>query len=218
MRSLLNRKAGTIACGTHSACATLILLIVPLVGCTWGARKQAAAPPPTPKPAAVQPPAPDEPLSIAQTAVTLPPEQPVNPDAIPKVQAAPEAPAPEKVEAPPAPRTARRSTAGPPKPPEPESEPEVSPTPAVQEQAPIQPILGGDERKRIQGDVEARKREINEKLSRAKGHLSEHDQSQVDRIQSFLAQCAQAEQRGDYSQADALSLRALVLAQGLQIE
>ena len=142
----------------------------------------------------------------------------VNPDAIPKVQVAQETPVPEKTEPPPAPRVARRSAAGPPKQPEPEPEVEAPPTPAVQEQAPIQPILSGDEQKKIQGIIDGRKREINDKLSRAKGHLSDHDQSQVDRIQSFLAQCAQAEQRGDYSQADALSLRAFVLAQGLQIE
>jgi hypothetical protein len=217
MRSLLSREAGSIACGTHGACAALLLLIAPLVGCTLGASKQAAAPPP-PKPAAVQPPAPDEPLSIPQTAVTLPAAQMVNPDAIPKVQVAQETPVPEKTEPPPAPRVARRSAAGPPKQPEPEPEVEAPPTPAVQEQAPIQPILSGDEQKKIQGIIDGRKREINDKLSRAKGHLSDHDQSQVDRIQSFLAQCAQAEQRGDYSQADALSLRAFVLAQGLQIE
>ena len=200
----------------RSACATFLLLIVPLVGCTLGASKQAAVPPP-PKPAAVQPPAPDPPLSIPQTAVTLPSPQLVNPDAIPEVQTAEEAPAPEKTEAPPAPRAPRRTAAGPPKP-EPEPETEAPPTPAVQEQAPIQPILSGDEQKRIKGAIEARRGEIAEKLNRAKRRLSSHDQPLVDRINSFLAQCDQAEQRGDYSQADALSERALILARELQGE
>jgi hypothetical protein len=199
----------------RSACATL-LLIVPLVGCTLGASKQAAVPPP-PKPAAVQPPAPDPPLSIPQTAVTLPSPQWVNPDAIPKVQTAQESPAPEKTEVPPTPRASRRTAAGPPKP-EPEPEPEAPPIPAVQEQAPIQPILSGDEQKRIQDAIEARKREIDDKLGRVKRNLSSHDKSLVERINSFLAQCAQAEQRGDYSQADALSERALILARELQSE
>src|ERR1017187_9235574 len=112
MRSLLHDQragSGREGCGPmsrdaarRSVCATL-LLIVPLVGCTLGASKQAAVPPP-PKPAAVQPPAPDPPLSIPQTAVTLPSPQLVNPDAIPKVQTAQESSAPAKTEAPPAPR------------------------------------------------------------------------------------------------------------------
>jgi hypothetical protein len=88
----------------------------------------------------------------------------------------------------------------------------------VQEQAPIQPILSADEQKRIQGAIEARRREIDDKLGRVKGHSSSHDKSLVERINSFLAQCAQAEQRGDYSQADALSERALILARELQGE
>jgi len=191
----------------------LILLIAPLLGCTLGAHKQAATPPP-PKPAAVQPPAPEPQLSIPQTAVTLPSPQPVNPDAIPPAQPAPAA-APEKTEAPAAPRASRRA-AGPPKP-EAETETEA-PAPAVQEQAPLQPIVSGNEQKRIEAAIETRKHEINDKLARAKGHLSRHDESLVDRIKSFLAQCDQAEQRGDYSQADSLSERALILARELQGE
>jgi hypothetical protein len=200
----------------------LILLVVPLVGCMLHASKQAATPPP-PKPAAVQPPAPEAPLSIPQTAVTLPSPQWVNPDAIPKVQVAQELPAPGKTEAPPAPHAPKHSAAAPPKPePEPEAETPAPaappPAPAVQEQAPIQPILSADQQKHIQSTIETRKREIEEKLGHAKGGLSSHDKSLVERIQSFLAQCGQAELRGDYSQADALSERALVLARELQGE
>jgi hypothetical protein len=88
----------------------------------------------------------------------------------------------------------------------------------VQEQAPIQPILSGEEQKRIRDAIEARKREISEKLGHAKAHLSSHDQSLLDRIKTFLAQCGEAEGRGDYSQADALSERALILARELQGE
>jgi hypothetical protein len=195
----------------------LLLWMAPLVGCMLGAGKQAAVPPP-PQPVAIQPPAPDPPLSIPQTAVTLPELQPFNPDAIPKVQTIQESPAPEKTEPPPAPRAPKRAATVPPKPePEPETEP-PTPTPAVPEQAPIQPILSGDEQKKIQGDIDARKREIDEKLGRAKRNLSSHDKSLMERINSFLAQCAQAEQRGDFAQAGALSERALILAQELQVE
>ena len=192
------------------------MLVVPLAGCTLGLGKRTAVATP-PAPAAVPPPAPEPPLSIPQTAVTLPDPQPLNPDAIPKVQTAQQVPAPGKAEAPPVPRTARRSAAAPPKP-EPEPEADTPPAPAQPEQAPIQPILSGDEQKRIQNAIDARKKEIAEKLVRAKGHLSEHDQSLVDRIHSFLSQCEDAAQRSDLSQADALSERALILARELQVE
>ena len=197
--------------------AVLILAIVPLVGCTLGASKQAAVPPP-PSPAAVQPPAPEAPpLSIPQTAVTLPGYQEVNPDAIPQVTTA-QVPAPEKPETPPAAiRTKPRIAAGPPKP-EPEDEPETPAAPAVPEQAPIQPILTGEEQKKIQDAIDVRKRQIDEKLNRAKVHPSSHDQPLVERIRSYQEQCAEAEKRAAFAQADALSDRALILARELQGE
>jgi hypothetical protein len=197
-------------------CAVLALLIVPLVGCTLGAAKRAAVPPP-PSPVAVQPPAPDQPLSIPQTAVTLPGYQEVNPDAIPQVATA-QASAPEKPETPPpAPHTKARSTVASSKSVI-DDEPEVPPPPAVQENTPIQPILTGDEQKRIQDSIDARRREIDERLKRAKGQSSNHDQPLVERILSFMTQCADAEKRADYAQADALSERALILARELQSE
>jgi len=195
---------------------SLVLLIVPLAGCTLGASKQAAAPLP-PKPAAVQPPAPDPPLSIPQTAVVLPSPQPINPDAIPPVPQP--TPVQEKTEAPPATKAKSHIPAGTTKAgQDTDPEPEAPPTPVVQESAPIQPILSGIEQKRIQDAIGMRKREIAGKLGRAKGGLSIQDRSLVDRIQSFLKQCDDAEKRSDYSQADALSERALVLARELQVE
>jgi hypothetical protein len=195
----------------------LILLIVPLAGCILGPTKQAALPPP-PKPAAVQPPAPEQPLSIPQTAVLLPSPQPVNPDAIPPpVPAAPAAP-PVKSDPPAAAQKSHRAATPVKSDPEPEAEPEAPPAaPVVQEQAPIQPILSGEEQKRIHNDIEGRKHTVAERLTHAK-HLSPHDLSQVERIHSFLLQCDDAEKRGDYSQADALSQRALILSQELQVE
>jgi hypothetical protein len=189
--------------------------MVTLAGCNLGAPKQAAAPPP-PKPAAVQPPAPDPQLSIPQTAVTLPGAQPVNPDAIPPVQTA-QTPAPPKPD-PATPVRASRHTAAVQQKSDPEPETETAPGPAAQEQAPIQPILGPDEQKKIHDTIDGRRREIEGMLSHAKARLSSHDKSLVERIHSFLGQCTQAEQRGDYSQADALSQRALILAQELQRE
>ena len=198
------------------ACATLLGLMVALAGCTLGLGKRRAVAPP-PAPAAVQPPAPDLPLSIPQTAVTLPNPQPVNTDAIPTLQAAQQSPAPGKTEAPPAPRALRRSAAVPPKP-DPEPEAETPPAPAPPEQPAIRPILSGDEQKRIRNVIDARKKEIAEKMSHVKGRLSESNQSLVDRINSFLEQCDEAERRSDYSQADELSVHALVLAGELRLE
>jgi F0F1-type ATP synthase membrane subunit b/b' len=88
----------------------------------------------------------------------------------------------------------------------------------MQEQAPIRPILTGDEQKRIQTAIDSRNREIADRLARAKGRSSSQEQTLVDRIKTFMAQCDQAKQRGDYSQADALSERALILARELQGE
>jgi hypothetical protein len=194
----------------------LILLIVPLASCTMGTKKQAVTPPP-PKPAAVQAPAPEAPLSIPQTSVVLPPKQEFNPDAIPKVPVAQETPAPEKTEVAPAARVSRRAPVAAPKA-EPEPETETPPAPAVQEQAAIQPILSGDQQKKIKAAIADRRREISDKIDRPNKHLSVHDNSLVERIKSFLEQCGQAELRGDYSQADALSERAAVLARELQGE
>jgi hypothetical protein len=182
-------------------CAAFVLLIVPLAGCTLGAPKQAAVPP-APKPAVVQAAAPDPPLSIPQTAVTLPDLQKVSPDAIPTAQAA-APPVPEKTEAPAPPHASRHAAAGPSSPPkaaDSEPEAEAPPVQAVQEQAPIQPIMKDDEQKKIKNDIDAQ------------------NQSLVDHILSFLAQCEVAAARGDYSQADSLSERALVLAREIQIE
>jgi hypothetical protein len=222
MRSQFSRETSVLRsrdAARSSACATLLLMTMALAGCMLRANKQADAPPP-PKPAAVQPPAPEQPLSISQTSVTLPDPQEVNPEAIPKAPAVQEVPAPGKTDPPPVPRATRRAATGPPKQeadPEPEAPP---PTPAVLEQAPIQPILSGDAVKKIQSAIGDRKKEIADKVSRAraKGRLSTHEQSLVDHIQSFLEQCDQAGLRNDYSQADALSERAVILARELQVE
>lgn len=189
----------------------LIILLVPLAACTLGTKKQAATPPP-PHPPAVQAPVQEAQLSIPQTSVTLPGEQKFNPDAIPKVpaQVAP----PEKTEAAPAPRVSRRIPAGPQRP-DPETETEAPAPPAVPAKAPLQPMLGDEEQRNYKVAIEKRKKEIADRVRLAKGRLSEHDKSIEQRIDSFLAQCEEAEKRGDYSQADSLSERAAVLARDL---
>ena len=193
------------------ASGILLFMLVVLAGCVHN-RHQAAVPP-TPQPVAEQKPEPEPQLSIPQTVVHLPAAQPVNPDAIPPVPAGPP-PAPEKAGTSVPPRPARR--ASPPK--QAETEAESPPATTAQEPAPFQPILSAEEQRRLQGAIEVRRREIDGRLVRAKGHLSDHDKSLVDRINSFLTLSAQAAQRGDYTQADALSERALILARELQVE
>ena len=208
-----SREARARGSGAWFGCGLVFLCLMELAGCTLRGQKQAVAPPP-PKPAVVQPPAPEPQLSIPQTVVQLPSAQPVNPDAIPPAPVGPP-PAAEKAETTIAPKPARR--ASPPKPVETEAEAPAA-APAVEEPAPFQPILSGEEQKRLQGAIETRKREIDERLTRAKGRLSDHDRTLVDRINSFLTLSAKAAQRGDYTQADALSERALILARELQVE
>jgi len=188
----------------------IILLIVPLAGCTLGAKKQTVVPPPpAPQPTT------EPQLSVPQTSVVLPSPQPVNPDAIPPLETA-QKPAPEKPEgsSTPARRVARRPATA-----RPEAEPEADTPPAPPpEQPAIQPIMSAEEQRRIQGAIEARRREIADWMTRAKGHPSDHNVSLVERIKSFLTQSEEAEKRGDYAQADALSERAVILAKELQVD
>ena len=50
------------------------------------------------------------------------------------------------------------------------------------------------------------------------GEHADNDKTLVDRIKSSLNLADEAEKRGDYTQADALLQRALVLAQELKVE
>lgn len=199
---------------------SVLLMAVLLTGCSLRGRKQAAVPPP-PKPAAQQP-APEPQLSIPQTSVNLPAAQSVNPGAIPpappvqqtteeKADAAPDTKKPVRRAGPPAGAT------------KPEPEPEQAPPPpaetVVVEQPPFQPILSSAEEKRLQDAIAERRRDIAGRLARAKGgRLSDHDQSLIDRINSFLRLSADAAERRDYTQADALCERAQILARELQVE
>jgi hypothetical protein len=140
------------------------------------------------KPLAASQPAP---LSIPQTQVALPLAQPLNPDALP-------------AEVPATPRPARRPA-----------------TPAAAqppEQRPaVQAIVPAQEQKRLKDSAQARKREVRATLTRVAGRrLSAADRDLVKRIEFFLAQSDQAEQRGDMSHADAFAQGAQDLAQGLQ--
>jgi hypothetical protein len=123
----------------------------------------------------------------------LPPEQPLNPDALP-------------VEALPAPvrRPAPAVTAKP-------------ATPAPVERPAIQAIVPAQEQKRLKDSADSRKKEVRATLAKMSSRrLSAGDQDLMKRIQFFLTQSDDAERRGDMSQADAFAQRAQDLAKGWQ--
>jgi hypothetical protein len=203
----------------------VVCLIVVLAGCTLRASKQPAIPPaPQPDPAATQ--AAEVTLSIPQTSAHLPSPQELNPAAIPPEQAPQHPGETEKAEAPP-PKNAPPRTPGPRvKPVEttgtPSESAESVPTepvaaPAASAPAPFQPIISSEQQTQLKNAIAQRKREIANLLTKA-GEHGGNDQKLIDLIRSFLKLSEEADQRSDYTQADALSQRALNLAQDLKIE
>jgi hypothetical protein len=161
-------------------------------------------------------------LSVPQTQVTLPPEQPLNPEAL--VDDQPPAPPPPAAPAPPPPTLpvtpavappVRRSApvvAAQPAPPPPEAT-----APAPVERPAIQALVPAQEQKKLKDSAEARKKEVRATLTRmASRRLNATDQDLMKRIQFFLTQSDDAERRGDMRQADAFAQRAQDLAKGWQ--
>lgn len=203
-----------------------LCLSLSVTGCALRGQKQADLQP-VPQPAPVQPPpAPEPQFSIPQTTVQLPSQQPVNPEAVHQAQLdrAQRAPADKPPEPPSPPKPApRRPAATPAQPPpakeaEADAQPPTTATPPAEETPQFQPILKDDEKARLKNAIDARQREIDGWLGRAKVHVNDHNKSLIERIQSFLSLTKQAIDRGDLTQADALSDRALLLARELQVE
>jgi len=194
------------------SCALICGLL--LAGCTLRSKPQAAVPPPPP-PVAAPAPAPEPQLSIPQTTAQLPSPQPVNPDAIPP--APPEEPPAQEKPAPRVPRRTPAPTAAAPAKAETET-PAPAQNAAEPAAAPFQPILTAEEQIRLRSAIDGRQREIEELKKRAKRHFATHNKPLLERIESFLSLSDKAAQRGDYTQADALSERALLLARELKVE
>jgi len=142
-------------------------------------------------------------LSVPQTQVTLPPPQPLNPDALATEDpVAPQAPAVTPAVTPtPAPPVRR--------PPRTPVVAAPSAPPPVERPA-IQAIIPAQEQKRLKDSADARKKEVRAALAKI------HDQDLAQRIQFFLSQSDQAELRGDMTQADVFAQRAQDLARGGQ--
>jgi hypothetical protein len=192
--------------------AVMAMLAVILSGCGLrGRRTVAAAPVPPPPPPAVA--VHEGPLSVPQTAVKLPPPQPLDPRAL---ETAAEEP-PREPEAAPPPKPPRRppTVATGPQPPAAETQP---PPAATEERPRLQEILPPEEKRKLADGIAARRREINDVLQQAaRRQLSEQDSATVERIRSFLQLSDQAAAREDMRQAEALSERALVLARELRV-
>ena len=178
--------------------AALSVFSMALAGCASHAKAVASASQPAP-------------LSVPQTQVTLPPLQPLNPEALATEDAAPPqtpaAPAVTPAPPPPVRRPPRTTVAGQPAPAPVVAAP--SAPPPVERPA-IQAIIPAQEQKRLKDSADARKKEVRAALAKI------HDQDLAQRIQFFLSQSDQAEHRGDMPQADVFAQRAQDLARGGQ--
>jgi hypothetical protein len=191
-------------------------LVLALAGCASHAKPMAASQP--------------GPLSVPQTHVTLPPPQPLDPDALasetdvkppeaPTLPPAPAAPAESAESAAPAPTTPPRrpprTVAAQPIPSP--VEPAAQPVPPPVERPPIQAVVPAQQQKKLKALAQARKKEVKATLARMSSRrLSADDLDLVKRIEFFVKQSDEAEGRGDMSQADVFAQRAQDLARGWQ--
>jgi len=189
----------------------IIAALLALVSCAKHAPK-AAVPvtPVAPKPAAPPPP-PAPPLSTPQTRVELPEPQPVDRAALEKDSAAQDAP---PVVKPPVAQRKPQSTpaAAPPATPPPATAPAAeAPRVAIQE------VISPTEFKRLQDQVQGRRREVNQILEQLnKRRPVRGQQTIVNDIRNFITLSEEAEKRNDIRQADAFAERAQILARDLQ--
>jgi len=192
---------------------TAFLAIV-LAGCELRGKPKVATPV-APKPVAAPasaPPPPPAPLSMPQTNVVLPREQPLDEAALVTQPAPPPEPTP--------------AAAGPPQ--RQRNRPPVVSTPAVaappaappataEPREAVQEIVSAADIKRLQDRAQARRGEAVQILDRVgRRRLTPTQQSVAASIRSFLALSEQAEKYNDMRQADALAERAQILAKELQ--
>jgi hypothetical protein len=201
---------------------SLLAAVMVLSSCDTLAKSSASKTPATPKPAAAvaqtQPPAPAPPISTPQTEIQLPPAQPVSNEALATIQPPPEPKAPEPAEPepttkpptrrPPAPRPAEATA--------PAATAETQPTPPAEERPRLQPVYTEEERRRILGEIERRRGEIDGILRGInQSRVPSNQRGVIDSIHSFLSSCDDSAKRGDLRSAEALSERALLLAREL---
>lgn len=197
--------------------AGLIAAVVWVAGCTGKPPVAAvpAAPTAQPRPVAT------DPVSVPQTVVRLPPDQPVPPDAVPpEPKPTPRPDTPPPAAAPPAPepttKAAPRPRAATPPPVE-NSQPGVAAPPRTTAPSPpLRPLLTPEQEqelnRRIDQSVNAAEKVIGKLSGRA---LSPPQQAVLERVSAFLDQARQARKQGDLAPARSLAERAETLAADL---
>jgi hypothetical protein len=198
----------------------IFALAVSLGGCASRKPQTAKAAPVPPKPALpAPPPPPPAPLSIPQTSVELPAPQPITPEALATTIPPDQPPAP-----PPAVRTTTNRTTPPRggttpvRVPEPAA-PVVAPPPAPEQEPtrqPISEVTPPAELDRLREEARANLQEVQQLIRRIPRGRLRQQQSNVDRINTFVKQAEEAELRRDMKQASELAGRALVLARELK--
>jgi hypothetical protein len=179
-------------------------------------KQQQASLPPPPRPAPLPAPAPPpprrtEPLSIPQTDVRLPAQQPIPEEALATIRTPPPTAAPAEPEIP---KPARR--VGPVPPPNVKLEPEPEPeSPPSTTEPRIQALLSAEDRTRLTREIAARRRDIEKILEQLPASSEGQRSAAVERVLSFLRLSDQAAERGELRQANEYSNRALVLAKEL---
>ena len=194
---------------------TVVLIIVSLLGLVSCAKRapKAAVPvtPVAPKPVAPAPPPPPPPLSTPQTRVELPEYQPLDPAALNTQSTAQDTP--PVVKPPAAPRKPQPAPAVPP----PATPPPATTAPAESPRIAIQEVISPVEFKRLQDQVQGRRREVNQILEQlGKRKPVRGQQTIVNDIRNFMSLSDEAEKRNDIRQADAFAERAQILARDLQ--
>lgn len=208
--------------GQASKIAIAVLVLgLPACETNW---KRAQTPPP-PQPAAVKPeppsaPSANEPLSIPQTQVRLPPPQPIDSEALATPQVyVPTGPSTARSTSktnrrPSPPPAASAATVTPPKPDSAEADP---PQAAAEAQRPaIEPVLPANQRRQMTEDISSRLKEVDQALGRATARgLATTQKAAIDTIRTFRDLSYKALEEGDIQKAGGLADRALLLAQEL---
>jgi hypothetical protein len=186
--------------------AILAALLVALLGCKGKPKGPVVAAAPKPAP---------EPISVPQTAVRLPPEQPIPPDAVaPEPAIRTPGPTVELEASPPAPKPVTRTRApraAPPRP-APAEAARASPEPPPPEPAPpLRPVLSPEQERDLLARIDRSLASVRDSLARA----GNADRQAAARIQAFVEQANQARRQGDLNRARSLAERAATLAADL---
>ncbi len=198
---------------------TIVVLALVLSACEMKTPRAKTPSPPQPDSAKAEPApesAPTEPLSIPQTQVRLPSPQPIDPQALatPPVYVPADASQTSKTHhggnKRQGPQPASAATPG-----KPETVEAADAAPATETQRrPIGPVLSDEERRRMNEDIYARLKNVDQMLGKISAlHPTEEEKASVERIVSFQKLSREAVERGEIQQASALADRAVLLAQ-----